>query len=76
MYERAAIEDYIRRNGKPEGRGGVGEKVMSCPVAGTSHQVAVSKLKPSREVEKLKRLKARQVGDKRRRSDVEEILSP
>jgi len=76
VYERAAIEDYIRRNGKPEGRGGVGEKVMSCPVAGTSHQVAVSKLKPSREVEKLKRLKARQVGDKRRRSDVEEILSP
>ena len=26
--------------------------------------------------EKLKRLKARQVGDKRRRSDVEEIISP
>ena len=76
VYERAAIEDYIRRNGKPEGRGGAGEKVMSCPVAGTSHQVAVSKLKPSREVEKLKRLKARQVGDKRRRSDVEEIISP
>ena len=76
VYERAAIEDYIRRNGKPEGRGGAGEKVMSCPVAGTSHQVAVSKLKPSREVEKLKRLKAGQVGDKRRRSDVEEIISP
>ena len=46
------------------------------PSRGTSHQVAVSKLKPSREVEKLKRLKARQVGDKRRRSDVEEIISP
>ena len=25
VYERAAIEDYIRRNGKPEGRGGAGE---------------------------------------------------
>jgi len=77
VYERAAIEAHVAKYGKPEGgRGGTGEKAVECPVAGTSHFVKVSKLKPSREVEKLKRLKAKQGGEKRRRSDVEEILSP